>query len=109
MSIKMAALSGVTAHTQFTFQGETVNIEYHPNYMTPERESLLSAAAADGANSDGFVDMVVGMLASWDVLDDNGATLPVTHDVVKTLPFSFLAAALKAAGEASAPGEAVAP
>ena len=107
MSIKMAALSGVTAQTEFTFQGETVNIEYRPNYMTPEREALL-AATTDGSST-AFVDMVVGMLVTWDVLDDKGTPLPVTADVVKTLPYSFLAEALKAAGEASAPGEAGAP
>lgn len=108
MSIKLAALSGVTAHTQFPFQGETVNIEYRPNYMTPEREAVLSAAEASGG-ADGFIDLVVGMLVSWDVLDDSGTPLPVTTEVVRTLPFSFLTAALTAAGEASAPGEAAAP
>lgn len=109
MTIKMAALAGRTASTEVHFQGETCAVEFRPNWMTPERQATLTAAEQAGQVSDSFLDLVTGMIVSWDVLDENGGPLPVTKELAATLPYSFLSAVLVAAGEASKPGEAVAP
>ena len=109
MSIKMAALSGRTETTTFTFQDEPVTISYRPNYMTPERQSVMATATEAQAATDGFVDLVVGMIVSWDVLDEQDQPIAVTPEFVQQLPYSFLAAAVMAAGEAMQPGEAARP
>lgn len=109
MSIKLAALAGRTDSTDVHFQGETCTIEYRPNWMTPERQAEMTAAQDAQQTTDGFLDLVTGLIVSWDVLDDAGEPLPVTADVARTLPFSFLTAVVVAAGEATRPGEAVAP
>ena len=106
MSIRMAALSGRTQSTSFTFQDEPVQITYRPNYMTPERQSIMAAATEAKAATEGFVELVVGMIVSWDVLDEHDEPVAVTAEFVRQLPYSFLAAAVMAAGEAMQPGEA---
>ena len=109
MSIKMAALSGRTEATSFTFQDQDVKITYRPNYMTPERQSIMAAATEAQAATQGFVDLVVGMIVSWDVLDEQDEPVAVTAEFVRQLPYSFLAAVVMAAGEAMQPGEAAKP
>ena len=56
----MAALSGRTETTTFTFQDEPVAITYRPNYMTPERQSIMAAATEAKAATEGFVDLMSG-------------------------------------------------
>ena len=37
-----------------------------------------------------FSDIIVALIASWDIVDDNNVKLPVTHRIVMAMPLTFL-------------------
>jgi hypothetical protein len=104
MALKMKDLRERITTTTVTWGEDTVEVGYFPAALTPERIDAIAKAAGDLKGTDGtealdasvamFADMLGGMVAWWDVLDDDGERLPVTADTIRILPMPFTMAVL---------------
>jgi hypothetical protein len=127
MPLKLANLSGQLAQTDFPFAGESVHIEYHPNFLTPAVEKkfraeqrrverqIREARELAKTNPDAEVpeieptvlfNTIKGLIESWDVLDDDNRPLPITDETLGQLPYVFLKAVMEHCMEASSPAGA---
>ena len=91
MPIKIGDLSKEVREISFVFADETVNLSYKVGKYTGEAELRLSEAQTDKQPVNGLVNLLDGMLVSWDVLEDDGKPMPVTVENLRRLPVNFLA------------------
>jgi len=95
MPIRLADLRKETRSITFEFLGETVHVAYSPGAFTPELEAEANAAEP-GHQLGALAKMFARILASWDVMDDDGQPLPITLDTLMVMPAKFLGAIMKA-------------
>lgn len=86
------------------YAGETAGITYYPHKIT--KSLIRETAEMEGDGADRLAGQLVKLVASWEVLDDDGAPLPVTVEVMDGFPIDFLVAIMRAINEAAIPGEA---
>jgi len=69
-------------------EGEVVHIAYRPKAVTSGLfiEWMGWKDLSMAARESWTVAMIVALVASWDILDDAGAPLPITAENVKALP-----------------------
>lgn len=69
--------------------GETLDLVYYPDRLTAQ--TLLAINADDTASLDVIADLLLSILASWDVVmtDDNGADVPYPLTKENLLAFSL--------------------
>jgi hypothetical protein len=91
MSIKIGDLSKEVREISFVFADETVNLSYKVGKYTGEAELRLSEAQTDKQPVNGLVNLLDGLLVSWDVLEDDGKQMAVTVENLRRLPVNFLA------------------
>jgi len=71
--------------------GDTLNVVYDPNFITPEVEDEIRSATT----SDEMCVLLSGMLVEWDLIDDEtGEPVPLEVDAMRVLPSVFLAKVL---------------
>ncbi len=83
MPISLSDLQNNTRVLTLEYDGESVTIVYRPGVITP--------ANSDDFNRQAVVEQLEGLLVSWDIVDDKGKPLPVTKELLDTLPARFLA------------------
>lgn len=83
MPITLTDLQGNTRTLTVEYDGDTVTIVYRPGAITPSSSQDFSRQTT--------ADQLLELLVSWDVLDDKGKALPVSKDLLDTLPARFLA------------------
>lgn len=122
--MSLAKLAGRVASTSFEYDGETVNLRFYPERLTPVLMSQIAEvagladlkpeeAATVSAMSRVFgmtepalaaiIDVVCTLLESWDVQGDDGKPYPITHENLQVLPIPFLLVVMSAMQEAMSP------
>lgn len=82
------------------FGGETVTVTFNQNAMTKRWVKQIQAGL-EAEDIETSSRSLVDLIMSWDILDSNGAPVPVTVDVLDDLPLPFLRAIDEAIGDAS--------
>jgi hypothetical protein len=91
MGITVAAMHADTKSVEVTFGGETAVVIVRPSKLTPELESNVSELAG----SAGFVELLAGLLVSWEVIGEDGAPIEPTAENLRKLPALFLVEVVK--------------
>ena len=68
-----------------------VNIKYRPGAFTLEVADKLKALAAEEVQVEAVAILLEPVLLEWDLLDEDGAPLPVTREGLAKVPLLFLA------------------
>lgn len=117
MGVKFRDLTKATKKATVTYQEETVTFTYKPSAITPQMQLVAirmqsmtdergeTAPSEMAALMNNFVEVIVNLIASWDVLGDNGEPLPVNREWVSQMPLSFLSALFGAAVEDMRPND----
>lgn len=89
MSARVNKVKKVTVE----LDGESCDVWYRASVLTPrfmrEMEEVTS-------NVEKTVEMLRRIVTQWDVLDDTGERVPVTHESVQDFDFTFLNAVITA-------------
>lgn len=102
MAVKMSEMKSRTKVLQVTWDGETVDVSYFPNVVTPELlEQVDDAAKRDNLDILGV--MLEPVLDWWDILLDDDTRMPTDADTIKRVPMSFLSKLQDAITEAQRP------
>lgn len=80
-----------------------LNIVYNLAGLTPQVEAQFRRAAQEQQNGEALVAFLTPLLLSWDLLGEDGQPLPVTAEILQTLPLAFLARLVEAIGADIAP------
>lgn len=117
MGVKFRDLTKASKVATVEYQGETVTFTYRPSAITPQmqlvaiRMQTLADEKGDSAPSEmaalmnNFVEVITNLIATWDVLGDDGQPLPVNKEWVSQMPLSFLSALFSAAVEDMRPND----
>ena len=92
--MKLSDLKRKTKIIQVKIDDECADVEYRVHAITPE---LLNELQTLG-DMDGIMRQVEAVVASWDVLDDNGEKIPPSREAILKygIPLGFLTAVLRA-------------
>lgn len=86
MPVKLSHISAKCKHIKVTFDEGDLNLEYYPNKITEETFVQLNALSemkndTISASFRKYNEALVGVLKSWDLLEDDGkTTIPLTAD-----------------------------
>lgn len=109
MAVKFRDLLKETKRVTFDYDGESVTIDYHPGAITPQMQLVAVGMQALGdekgemapgtmqALMNDYVNVIVTMVKTWDVLGEDGVALPVDKQWVSRMPLAFLSAVFAAA------------
>lgn len=113
MPLSLKHLRQAERGTSFQYDGETVNIVYRANMIGPITRIKLAAGDAyfkgvrngeeEATTPDSwwrtpfeeisdYIQTLVDVLVSWDVLGDDGKPVPISFEFLGELPLSFLTA-----------------
>lgn len=70
-------------------------VTYKPSALTPTIEDELRAADDTRV----LIDVLCDMLMAWDVVDEDGQPLPLTPEVLSTIPNALLGAIMQGCRE----------
>lgn len=89
------------------FGNEIVNIQYRPNYLTPEFEENLKGLKEEEKVSESFLTMFCSLISAWDLkMDDSDALpIPIERDSLKVIPYEILGEILNKVQEAIIPNQ----
>ena len=105
MAVVLDDMKGRTKVISISWDGETVDVSYFPNVVTPDLlEKVDEAAKKDDLSVLGV--MLEPVLDWWDILEhDGGPRIPTDAETIRSVPMSFLNALQKAITEDSNPPE----
>lgn len=105
MAVTLSTMKARTKLLTVEWDGETVDVSYFPNVVTPELlERVTTAAESD--NLDVLGVMLEPVLDWWDILEEEGGPrLSTDADTIKRIPMSFLNRLQEAIQEAQRPPE----
>jgi len=83
--MKLSAYLGKTRRIQIDIDGEALNVEYRPNVVTPVFLDSLEGLS----NRESVHKQVCQAVQTWDLLDDSGQPVPITEEILRTLPTQF--------------------
>jgi hypothetical protein len=89
MPIKLSELIGKTAPRAIEYDGQTVNLEIYTQRVTPAYRAKWQDAEKDPTR-EARCQLIADMLASWDVLADDGKPETVTYEFLQRCPDAFL-------------------
>lgn len=90
-----------TKTEELEVRGQLIQVEFDPDYFTPELEEAIAGAQKDKAGRL-LAKLVSDIVVSWD-LTRGGEDFPPTEENCKTLPLLFLADLVNAIALASKP------
>jgi hypothetical protein len=99
MALKLHELKAREKEIAVAFGDDSVRVRYRPYAITPESEARI-------ANSTGAETMLATfceIVAGWDLLDDDGAPLPITLETLRQVPSQALAEIIRATTEDERP------
>ena len=89
MAVALSSMKTRTKLITVEWDGETVDVSYFPNVVTPELlEKVDEASRRD--NLDVLGVMLEPVLDWWDILLEDGSRLPTDAGTIKRVPMSFL-------------------
>lgn len=94
--MKLSSLTSGTRTIHMDYDGEDLEVTYRASEFTAKM-------ATSDELGDGPVELLVRLLVTWDVLDEQGDRLEPTADVLRSLPIRFLNYVVAAIAEDSAP------
>lgn len=68
----------------------SLTITWRPGELTPHDEASISDAVEQGRMSTATAEALLRIVVAWDLLDDEGETIPLTSDALAALPSSVL-------------------
>lgn len=90
MGIKISLLKGKTKTFVFTYDGESMSVTYRPSEVTAQVVQEMRETVESGKAEVGLIDMMQRMLVSWEVMDEAGEVLPITQEILQSLPLNFV-------------------
>ena len=97
MPIRISELRKETRQVDIEWDGETVKVEYRPGAVTAQMQMAAASMANIGNDPQrvveslgDYVQAMARLIATWDILDDDGQPLPVTPELVEALPLPFV-------------------
>lgn len=116
MALKRSNMRDKVRTIRVTWEDETLDVGIRPGRFTAELMDRITQATrvAERAETEGddaaaeqatatVAQATAEVIAWWDVLDDDGARLPVTAEVLNTLPLSFVRHVVQQVGESARP------
>jgi hypothetical protein len=91
-----------TRSATFEVGDQTGEVSFYPKRFT---KSLLNQAAESGDNIDQLIAILVPLIASWDVVDDDGNPYPITPESLAEFPLEVLRVIQEAIFAEYLPGE----
>ena len=95
MAMRLHEVMAKVAVTTVEWEGEQVDVGYHPAAFTPALTERVQAAA-EQRNLDVLGIMLDPLVDWWDVLDEQDQRIPPTPDTIKQMPQGFLNAVMSA-------------
>lgn len=95
MPIKLTDLKNRTRKIQVEFQGETLEVEYRINVVTPEFLHRLDTLAKENI-TDNLPYQICEAVERWDLVDDDGEELAPTMELLRSLSTEFLTTVIRA-------------
>jgi hypothetical protein len=80
----------VVGKDQETGEDMTVMITYRPSGLTPVLESNSANLSARLGLGPGVATLLSGMLTDWDIVNDEGETIPTTYEGMSIIPDKVL-------------------
>lgn len=90
MAIKLSQIGAKTRTVTMEYEGEPVALVYRPGKFTPRIEARLNEAQSEGRVSQEVAAVLADVLASWDVLGDDGKPVKPTTELLMEFPVDFL-------------------
>ena len=90
MPIKLSTIVNKTRETVVKFAGEEIKIEYRMYVVTPAMLKELEQQAAQ----ESVMQQVETIVKWWDLVDDEGAEIPIKVEAMRGLPMDFLSETL---------------
>ena len=103
MSVSLRQLQQQRKTITITYAGETFDVVYNPAAMTPKALDIL---IGDSGDKHSIIRNLLLFLQDWDIVDEAGAKVPVSSEILEELPIDLLADISKAINEDIQPGEA---
>lgn len=76
--MKLSDIRAETKALTIPFQAGDLKVTYRPNAFTADVADKMQAQSEDATQAtDSFLEMVVGILESWDLEDDAGEVVPI--------------------------------
>ena len=106
--MRLTDIKSETHDLKVEFASGTLAVSYYPNIYTADMADQMTKAMADPeTQGEAFIAMVLGMLADWDLEDDDGKVLPLDPKSVRELvPVGVFGRIFQAVQEDLSPGEA---
>lgn len=95
MTIKRSTMAEATATVTVEWYGETADVVVRPGRLNRELFAIMETQEG----FDGLAEQVKTLVERWELVDDEGTELPVSDEVIATLPFGFIRAIVFAAVE----------
>lgn len=111
MPISLSDLFLGSKRVVFKWGEDSVTIEYKHNLLTPPRRLFLATSGHSSEmpvtedspwwaeirdRRDKYLECLVDVLVSWDVLGDDGEPVPISYETLDDLPAAFVAAIAEA-------------
>ena len=92
--VKLSQLQGRTARISVSIGEVELSLKVRPNAMTPARElELQEADGSDAVRS--LIEFFCDFVVEWDLTEDDGTVLPITPEVVGSLPSGVMLSVLR--------------
>jgi|SRR5581483_130998 hypothetical protein len=102
MPVTLSQITKDIARTTITYPDGDLNIEYHPSRITRQMLAQLDAFNTMDEdrlleNIDGLIDLVLNVVSTWDLLEDDGTTtIALTKERLATVSILVLSQTLRA-------------
>lgn len=97
--LTLSQLKNDTADCELEYNGEQVQITYHPGKFTPAFVAEMTAWQKDANENDAqfLVKILADLMVDWDVRESpDTPVMPITVENLSQFPFSFLTAVFQA-------------
>lgn len=102
MPVSLRQLQQQRKTVSITYAGETFDVAYNPAAMTPKALDILTGESGDKHT---IIRNLMLFLLDWDIVDEAGAKVPVSSEILEELPIDLLADISKALNNDIQPGE----
>ena len=93
--MKLSAVLADRRTLEIPFETDVLTIVYWPSALTP-RTISEAMAQEDDNKSQSVVDLLVTVIDEWDLEDGDGEIVPISPEMLETLPVRFLSDVLTA-------------
>lgn len=90
--VKLADLYKVQADTVIEWAGHEITISFHPGQVTATSLGEVLDVESGRTSHEWLAEMISG----WNLTDDDGEELPITDESMQSLPYSLVAAFVRA-------------